>query len=165
MSRLVSVDDRLWLSRSWTTRERRAGEGEDSYVFVDQAAFDRRVAEGGFLEHAEFLGNLYGTPLPDPPEGRDLVLEIDVQGAAQVVRRFPAALMIFIAAPSRNEQESRLRHRGDSEPIIRARLAQAEVETLRSRELGAVVVINDDLERATGEVLALIDKARSRARG
>lgn len=163
MSKLLPLDGRLWLSRSWTTRDRRPGEAADSYVFVARDTFEQRIAEGGFLEYAEFLGNLYGTPVPDPPEGLDLVLEIDVQGAAQVVSRFPEALLIFIEAPSPAAQESRLRHRGDPEPIIRARLDKAEAEARRSQELGAVVVVNDDVERATGEVLGLIERARSRS--
>lgn len=156
----MPLDEKLWLSRSWTTRDRRPGESEHSYRFVTRAAFEERIASGGFLEYAEFLGNFYGTPTPEPPVGHDLVLEIDVQGAAQVVQLYPDALLIFIEAPTRAAQEARLRHRGDPEPVIRARLDKAEAEVKRSKELGAHVVVNDEVDRATGEVLDLIHRHR-----
>ena len=81
---LVKRDARLWLSRSWTTREQRPGEAPDAYKFVTREQFQQRIDANGFLEWTEFIGNLYGTPNPEAPTGRDIVLEIEVDGAQQV---------------------------------------------------------------------------------
>lgn len=160
VQRLVAADDRLWLSRSWTTRRRRPGEAADAYHFVSRDAFERRVAQGGFLEWAAFLDDLYGTPTPHPPPGADAVLEIDVQGARQVLDRYPEALMVFVDAPSRQEQEARLVRRGDVPGRIARRLGLADAERAAAEVLGAQVVVNDDLDHAVAEVAAIVEAAR-----
>jgi guanylate kinase len=158
---LLARDEKLWLSRSWTTRSKRPGEAADAYHFVTEDAFEGRIDDGGFLEWAEFGGNLYGTPWPEPPRSDlDIVLEIDVQGAVQVKERHPEALLIFIDAPSREAQEERLRGRGDPEHKVQERLALAEREEKQGREMGAVFVTNDSVERAVAEMQSLIEQAR-----
>jgi len=157
----VARDPQLWLSRSWTTRARRPGEAEDAYHWVDRATFERKVDAGGFLEWAPFLDYLQGTPLPDPPPDRDVLLEIDVQGARQVKERYPAALLVFLDAPSEAAQRARLEERGDSPDRIEQRLALAAMERDAARALGAVFVVNDDLDRAVAELASVIEAART----
>ena len=159
---LVHRDPQLWLSRSWTTRERRPAEAEDAYVFTDTASFEQRIADGGFLEWTEFLGNYYGSPTPSPRGDQDVVLEIEVDGAQQVKRLFPDALLLFVVPPSREEQERRLRGRGDPGDKVLARLKKAEVEEPIGRELADHIVVNDDLDATIDEMLQLIDAARPR---
>jgi guanylate kinase len=159
---LVRRDPRLWLSRSWTTRAQRPGEPDEAYVFTDPATFERRIAAGGFLEWTEFLGNYYGTPTPDPPEGSDVVLEIEVDGARQVKVRRPDTVLIFVLPPSRSEQERRLRERGDPSDKVYARLRKAEDEEPIGRALADHIVVNDDLDETVAEMLSIIETARKR---
>jgi len=147
----------LWLSRSWTTRARRPGEAQDAYVFVDRDAFEARIEADGFLEWTDFLGNYYGTPTPDPPPGADVVLEIELDGAQQVRKRHPDAIVIFVMPPSREEQERRLRGRGDPEDKVAKRLKKAEEEEPIGLALADHVIVNDDLDRAVSELLAVIE--------
>ncbi len=158
---LVSRLPDLWLSRSWTTRSRRPGEATDAYCFVDRGTFEGRQAAGGFLEWAAVFDHLYGTPWPEPPTGADVLLEIDVQGAAQVKDRYPDAVVILVRAPSAEAQEARLRGRGDDEAVIRRRLARAEAEEKEALAFADHVVVNDELDRAVEEAAAIVESHRS----
>lgn len=158
--RLIAGDPGLWLSRSWTTRAPRPGEAPDAYEFVTRSRFEQRIEAGGFLEYAEFLGDLYGTPVPEDVDGSDLLLEIDVQGAAQVAERYPEALLVLLVTPSDEVQRERLEARGDTPDQVARRLAKAAEEIAAATALGAHVVVNDDLDDAVAELAAVIDAAR-----
>jgi guanylate kinase len=165
---LVDADPRLWLSRSWTTRQRRPGEPEDAYVFTDAGRFEERISAGGFLEWTEFLGNYYGTPRPDhlddqvDQDAPDIVLEIEVDGAQQVKQQYPDAVLIFVLPPSREEQERRLRGRGDPDDKVLARLRKAEKEEPVGRAIADHLVVNDDLDRTVKEMLEIVAAERAR---
>jgi len=160
VSRLLPRNPQLWLSRSWTTRARRPGESPDAYVFATRGEFEARVAAGGFLEWVEFLDYLQGSPVPEVPQGTDVLFEIDVVGARSIKEHFPDALLIFVDAPSREEQAERLRLRGDSEDRVRQRLDKADEEAALAAELGCTTVINRDLDEAVAAVERLIEEAR-----
>ena len=153
VARLLERHPGLWLSVSATTRAPRAGEEEGrQYFFLDRAAFERQVAAGGFLEWAEFAGNLYGTPRGAVQQrldaGQPVLLEIELEGARQVRRSFPAGFQVLLQPPSFEELERRIRGRGtDSEEAIARRLVRARDELAAAAEFDAVVV-NDDLDRA-----------------
>jgi guanylate kinase len=147
----------LELSVSATTRPPRPGEVDGrEYHFLNPEEFDRRVRAGDFVEHAVYAGNRYGTlrsELERPARG--IVLEIDLQGARQVRETLPEALQVFIAPPSLEALEARLRRRGaDAPEQIRDRLAVAPRELAAQEEFSRVVV-NDDLERALEELQQL----------
>lgn len=158
---LVRRDPSLWLSRSWTTRDRRPGESPTAYHFTDRETFESRLRLGGFLEWTEFLGNYYGTPTPEAPHGHDVVLEIEVHGAQQVKSAIDDALLIFVLPPSREEQERRLRGRGDPEHKVGERLRKAEEEEPVGRSMADHLVVNDELHRTVEEMLAIISRERS----
>ncbi len=162
---LVAEDPTLWLSRSWTTRPRRPGEPEDAYVFVDRSAFEARRDAGGFFEWAEYLGNLYGTPTADPVPGRDVLLEIDLQGARQVRALRPDATLVLLLPPSVDVQVERLRSRGDSETHIDRRLSEGAEEERSGREIADHVVVNRTVDQATTEVAGIVDSCRTARTG
>jgi guanylate kinase len=155
----------LSYSISATTRAPRPGEvdGRD-YRFLADDEFAALVAGGGFLETFDVYGHRYGT-LRQPVEealssGRDIVLEIDVQGALAVRDQVPDALLVFVRAPSRDEQRRRLLERGQDDPAaVARRLAEADAEEAQASRFDAVVV-NDDLDRAVGEVAAILGARR-----
>jgi guanylate kinase len=146
----------LRLSVSATTRPPRSGEQDGrEYHFLSADEFERRVAAGEFLEHAEYAGNRYGTLRSEVEEG-PVVLEIEVQGARQVREALPDAVQVFIAPPSTDALRERLLARGtDSPEGIRTRLAQAE-EELGAQDEFQHVVVNDDLGRAAAELSDLV---------
>jgi guanylate kinase len=158
--------DGLETSVSATTRAPRPGERDGvAYHFVDDATFDRMVATGALLEWAEYAGHRYGTPrapLEDAvARGRTVLLEIEVQGALQVRSGLPGALLIFLVPPAFDELERRLRDRGtEDEATILNRLDVARGE-MAAIDAFDHVVVNDDLDRCTAEVAALIGRARS----
>lgn len=156
------------LSVSCTTRPPRRTESEGKwYNFVSEAEFQRMVAAGEFLEYAQVFGkNWYGTPGKWLDEARkqnkDLVLEIDVQGALQAKSKVPGAIAIFVLPPSSAELERRIRARGqDSDDEIRRRLERARQEML-SYSSYDFAIINDDLDRACHEVQAIALGSRCR---
>lgn len=165
----VARDPRLVLSVSHTTRRPRPGERDGvDYHFVDEREFEGLIARGAFLEHARYSGNLYGTswaaieaPLA---QGRDVLLEIETQGARQVRARREDACLVFLLPPSLAELERRLRGRGtDRDEEVARRLAIARQE-FQAAPLFDAFVVNDELERAVGELLAVVAAARTGGR-
>ena len=163
MSRLLKQTTGLERSRSWTTRARRSGEGDDAYHFVDRAEFEGLVEDGGFLEWVEYLGNLYGTPMPSVNDGdaADLVLVIEVEGAATVLREVPDARMILVVPPSPEKLAERMRARGDDETHVAERVARAVEEEEIGRRLAHDVVVNDNLDRAVEETAGILRRYRA----
>jgi guanylate kinase len=159
---LVERDPNLWLSRSWTTRRQRPGEADTAYIFTDQRTFEDRIESGGFLEWTKFLDNYYGTPMPEVADHRDVVLEIEVDGASQVKRIRDDAILIFVLPPSRDEQQRRLRGRGDPEEKVDERLRKALDEEPVGLAIADHVVVNDNLERTVDEMLSIIGRHRRR---
>ena len=158
---LMEREPSLEFSISCTTRKRREKEvhGED-YYFVDQGEFRRMVEAGEFLEHAQVFDNRYGTPRAPVEQalasGRNLLLEIDWQGAQQVRSAMREAISIFILPPSRTELERRLRGRGtDSEDVIQRRLRDAVGDMQHWRDF-EYVVVNDDFDRAVDELQKIV---------
>ncbi len=156
-------------SVSATTRPRRTGETDGvQYHFVDRARFDALVTAGAMLEHASYVGDLYGTPAAPVDAaiagGRDVLVEVELDGARQVKVARPEAVMLFIAPPSLAELERRLRGRGtDPEIKIQKRLARAREEIRAVREFDYVIV-NDEVGRAVATFRAILAAERARAR-
>jgi guanylate kinase len=154
----------LELSVSATTRKPRAGEREGvDYHFLTPEEFEQHVAAGDFLEHATYSGNRYGTLRSEVErrlkDGRPVVLEIELQGARQVRQAMPDAVAVFIAPPSRDALRARLIGRGTDTPEqVDERMRTAERELEAQPEFGHVVV-NDRLEQATDELVAIVRAA------
>ena len=167
IERLLELDPNLTYSVSCTTRAPRPGEVDGvHYTFVSRERFEELIANGHFLEHASYNGNLYGTPAGPVEEaraaGHDILLKIEVEGAQQVRKRVKDGIFIFIAPPNHDELARRQELRSSETHEEKAeRLQIAEKEMAYARDYDHVVV-NDDLERAVTEVLAIIRRARER---
>lgn len=163
VSRIVERVPDAWLSISVTTRLPREGEVDGvHYLFLDDGRFDALAAEGGLLEWARVHSNKYGTPArlvrERINEGRQVILEIDVQGAFQVKERIPEAHLVFVEPPSLEELERRLRSRGtEDEASIAVRMRNAEAE-LGCKKKYDVCFVNDDLDECTDALVAYIER-------
>ncbi len=164
---LLATNPQISLSVSYTTRKPREGEVDGvSYHFVSQDTFLEMSGRGEFLESAEVYGNFYGTSqswiTQENAKDRDILLEIDWQGAAQVRRLFPSCISIFILPPSLGELEKRLKGRGtDSAEVIARRMAAVREDVAHVSEFD-YVIINDDLNEALREFNAIVLAARLR---
>jgi guanylate kinase len=167
VARLLASDPGLRFSVSYTTRKPRGNEKPgESYIYISHQEFIERVQRGEFLEHAEVFGNYYGTNREvlehARSEGKDLILDIDVQGARQLKEEIPDAVSIFILAPSRDILEQRLRARSeDSEEVIQRRLRCA-AEEIRNYRQYDYVLVNHQVEESVGTLAAIIKAERVR---
>ncbi|AXC11759.1 Guanylate kinase [Acidisarcina polymorpha] len=177
VSQLRSLVDNLEFSVSYTTRSPRGSEQQGrEYHFTDRPSFEEMVAGDEFLEHAEVFGNYYGTAVRSlrdaEARAKDLLLDIDVQGAAQVRKKIPDAISIFVMPPSKEDLAARLRNRSraegsitaETEKVIDRRLAQAGSEIVNYRQYGYILV-NDILENAVEELAAIVSAERIRRSG
>ena len=161
ISELLGQRQDIYFSVSFTTRQPRMGEADGvNYNFVDRAEFERMIAAGELLEHAEYVGNYYGTSLKVIQEkldaGIDVLLDIEVHGAAKVRAKCPEAVLIFIIPPSFEELSRRLRGRNtDSEETIAGRLQKAREEYQQIPNYDYLVV-NDKVSTAAAEIIAIL---------
>jgi len=165
LKKVIQSLEGLYFSVSATTRKPREGEVDGvHYHFLTKERFEELIEKERFLEYARYAENYYGTPL-DPVEehleqGHDVILEIELQGALQVKKRLPKAVLVFIAPPSFEELENRLRGRGtETEEVIRKRLAIARQECANMDEF-RFIVVNDEVEDAADRLRAIILSCR-----
>ncbi len=165
VKKLLEEHEDYAISVSMTTRNPRPGEvdGRD-YFFVSKDKFEETIAADGFVEHACYVGNYYGTPKAYVEEqlsaGKNVILEIEIQGAMNVKKIYPDCLLLFITPPSADELERRLRGRGtETDEVIAGRLARAYEES-QGMDAYDYIVMNDDLEECATEVAALVDAVK-----
>lgn len=165
VKKLLQTYDNYALSISMTTRQPRAGERDGvEYFFRDREFFEKKIKEHGFIEYATYCDNYYGTPKAYVEEqleaGRDVILEIEIQGALKVKEQFPESLLLFVTPPSAAELERRLVGRGTEKPeVIRNRLARASEES-EGIEAYDYIVVNDNLDVCVEELQQLVEAAR-----
>ena len=161
LNRVMQLRDHVQYSISATSRAMRPGEVDGkSYYFVTRAQFEQMIADGELLEHAEYVGNYYGTPIRPIREalesGTDVVMDVDVVGALNIRKRLPEAVLVFLTAPSLEEIRRRLQKRGDVSPdAMEKRLERAKWEYSQSYQYDYLVV-NYTVEHAADELLAIM---------
>ena len=169
LGQVLEQDKNVFLSVSATTRAPRDGEQDGvHYYFLTHEAFEEKIKQGAFLEYAQYVGNYYGTleaPVDQQlAQGRDVVLEIEVQGAMQIHNKRPDAVMVFVAPPSMDELERRLRGRGtESDEKVQGRLQTARQEMGFANRFDYIIT-NDRLEDAVADLLAVLAAERCRNR-
>lgn len=166
MKKLLETYDTYALSVSMTTRKPREGERDGiEYFFSTKEDFEKKIAENGLIEYAKYCDNYYGTPKAYVEEqlkaGKDVILEIEIQGALKVKKQFPEALLLFVTPPSIAELERRLVGRGtETAEVIRQRLLRAGEEAQGIEEYD-FLIINDDLERCVEEIHNIVTASRN----
>ena len=161
MKRLLERYDNYALSISMTTRLPRPGEEHGKhYFFVDRDEFEKHIEDDGFIEYADYCGNYYGTPRAYVEkcleEGRDVILDIEIQGAIKIKNKFPDAVLVFVTPPDAGELKRRLMGRGtETEDVIRKRLSRA-VEEAQGIENYDYIVVNDELEKCVEDIHAIV---------
>lgn len=166
---LMKTYDNYALSISMTTRKPREGEVHGrEYFFTERESFEEKIEQNGLIEYAEYCGNYYGTPRDYVEEmlaaGRDVLLEIEIQGMHKVKKMFPDMLTLFVTPPSIAELEKRLRGRGtETEEVIRKRLARA-AEEAKGMEDYEYLVVNDDLQECVEEIHSIVKAAKRASR-
>lgn len=169
IERVLREDSRLRYSTSVTTRPQRPGEKEGKdYFFVSENEFKQRIERGEFVEWAEVHGFMYATPraplVETVQQGGVIILDIDIQGAMQVKEKFPHCVTIFVAPPSLESLEQRLRNRGtDSEELIKRKLQDALREMAKIPEYDYLIV-NEDLDTAVRQLEAILEAERCRTK-
>lgn len=166
--RLLQEYDNYALSISMTTRQPRSGEVDGrEYFFVDRAEFEQHIAKDELVEYAEYVGNYYGTPRAYVEEqlnkGKDVILEIEIQGALKIKERFPDTLLLFVSTKSADVLLQRLTGRGtESEEVILSRMERAALEAEGMQEY-EYIIINDDLDACVKETHSIIQSAKASA--
>lgn len=166
MKKLVQEYEDYALSVSATTRDPRPGEKDgQEYFFMDKQDFEKKIAAGGFVEYACYCDNYYGTPKDYVEsrlaDGKDVILEIEIQGALQIKKDYPTALLLFVMPPDAGELKRRLTGRGtETEAVIAKRLSRA-VEEAKGIEKYDYIVVNDDLDRCVKELHEIIMAAHN----
>jgi guanylate kinase len=165
IKKILSENDEYCLSVSMTTRSPRPGEvdGKD-YFFVTREKFEQTIAENGLIEHAQFVGNYYGTPRAyveqKISEGKNVILEIEIQGAMNIKKIYPESVLLFITPPTAEELERRLKGRGtETDDVIAGRLSRASEESEGIGEYDYIIV-NDDLDKCAADVCETIRSAK-----